>query len=106
MSNGAYYIFGQQSFSSTKILEEKPTAAFVLSLIGGIFIILGGIWVAVLAAALTFFWGGIGVVVGLVGVVFGVLVVLGAVMMYSNPRQHTTWGVIVLVFSIIALPAY
>jgi hypothetical protein len=34
------------------------------------------------------------------GVGFGSLVVFGAVMMYVRPKQHVTWGVIVLAFSL------
>src|SRR5919108_2545833 len=45
-------------------------------------------------------------ILGVIGIVFGLLVVLGAVMMYSQPKSHTTWGVIVLVFSIIAFPTW
>ncbi len=88
-----------------KLAEEKPTAAFVLSLIGGIFIIIGGLYIAAIGALFTFLIGGIGAVFGVVGIVFGILVLLGAVMMYSKPEQHSMWGAIVLVFSIIALPA-
>ncbi len=46
---------------------EKPTAAFVLSLIGGILILLSGLAVAAIGAALTFFLGGIGGLFGLIG---------------------------------------
>ena len=83
-------------------MGEKPTAAFVLSLIGGIFIILGGIFLAVLGAAVTFFFGGIGGIFGILGIIWGIIVIIGAVMLNSNTEQHTTWGVIVLVFSIVS----
>jgi zinc-ribbon domain len=85
-------------------LAEKPTAAFVLSLIGGIFMLIGGIIVASVGAIFTSVIGGVGVVLGLVGVVFAVIVIVGSIMLYSNPGSHTIWGVIILILSIIDLP--
>ena len=103
---------------------EKPTASFVLSLTGGILILV----VALLLAAammvsvqpgsstdmrdqlLVFrltplaapeLWSGSSALYFLIfGVGSGSLVVFGAVMMYVRPRQHVTWGVIVLAFSL------
>lgn len=72
--------------------EEKPTAAFVLSLIGGIFILMGGIIMTLVSF-----------VIGGLGLFCGILVVVGAVMLYANPEKSTTWGVIILVFSIVSL---
>jgi hypothetical protein len=83
-------------------LDDKPTAAFVLSLIGGIFLLLGGVAVTI---GFSIFFGGIGAIFGIVGVVFGLIVLLGSVMMYNNPQSHTMWGVIILVLSIVALPS-
>lgn len=80
--------------------SEKPTAAFILSLIGGIFVIIGGLAVSVIGAALTFWIGGIGGIIGLIGVVWGVLMIVCAVMLNSNPNSHATYGVLILFFSI------
>ncbi|MHB1708950.1 MAG: DUF6114 domain-containing protein [Thermoplasmataceae archaeon] len=82
--------------------NDKPVAAFVLSLIGGIFVLLGGIIIAVLGAALTFFIGGIGGIYGLFGIIFGIIIIVGSAMLYSNPDKHTLWGAIILVFSIVS----
>ncbi|GEM_PF-1185307 len=90
-------------------MGEKPTAAMVLSLIGGIFVILGGVFIAFLGSVI----GSLSIVgsggasatllaLGLVGVVFGIIMILGGVMMYTNPRSHTMWGAIVLVLSILS----
>jgi hypothetical protein len=82
-------------------MADKPTAAFVLSLIGGIFMIFGGI---ALTIGFSFVFGGVGAVIGVVGVVMALIVLLGAVMLYQKPQSHTMWGVIILILSIIALP--
>jgi len=84
-------------------LAEKPTAAFVLSLIGGIFMLLGGILATV---GFSFAFGGVGAIVGIVGLVFGLIVILGSVMFYQKPESHTMWGVIILILAIIDLPGF
>jgi hypothetical protein len=82
-------------------LAEKPTAAFVLSLIGGIFMLISGI---LLTVGFSFLLGGVGAIIGAVGLVFGLIVLLGSVMFYQNPQKHTMWGVIILVLAIIDFP--
>src|SRR5437899_8217809 len=87
-------------------MAEKPTAAFVLSLIGGIFILLGAIVVMALASVIGSFMvlgGGdpnIVYIYGAVGVIFAILVLVGAGMLWMKPQQHVAWGVLVLLFSL------
>jgi hypothetical protein len=81
-------------------MEEKPTAAFVLSLIGGIFALLGGIWLAVAGAIIAIFTAGLGLLLGIFAI-FGIIIIVGAIMMYSNPGSAKTWGIIILILSII-----
>ncbi len=93
-------------------MAEKPTAAFVLSLIGGIFIILGGIGVAILGAifnSLSSIVGfgnfGLGVeAFGLLGAVLGLIVIVAGVMLYVKPEQHIVWGAIVVILAIVSIP--
>jgi hypothetical protein len=89
---------------------EKPTAAFVLSLIGAIFYILVGIGVAALAAVFGSIVGiagagafGLGVaLVGAIGLVSGIVMIIGAAMMYSSDQSRVRTGsVLVLVFTIV-----
>ena len=82
--------------------DEKHVAAFVLSLIGGLFILINGLLVAIVGTfALAFF--GAGVLWIILGLVFGFGTLLGAVMLNSNPREHVTWGVVIIVFSVLSL---
>jgi len=69
--------------------EEKPTAAFVLSLIGGIFILLGGLLVAAIGGI---FFLGLGILIAGLGLTCGILVLVGAVMLYVNSEKSKTWG--------------
>jgi hypothetical protein len=88
-------------------MAEKPTAAFALSLIGGIFILLGGIvyaaagsWVGSLGFGL-----GASVLVGLgvFGLICGILTILGAVWINSGEKSKVRTGsILVLIFSILS----
>ncbi len=91
------------------MVEDKPTAAFALSLVGGIFVLLNGVMWAIAGGSgslwgLGFFdFSGILLLCGAIGIIFGFLIILGGIMMYVNPNQHVMWGVIVLILSILSL---
>lgn len=84
-------------------MTEKPTAAFVLGLIGGIFLLLGAVLFGVAAAFVASIpgLGGAFAALAAVGFLCAILVLVGSVMLYSKPEGHTMWGVITLVFAII-----
>lgn len=100
---------------------ERPTAAFVLSLIGGIFILLGGGMMSMLGYGFRGMmssyggWGygmmrpGFGMmglafgVMGILGLVFGVIVIISAIMLNSKPQEHTTWGTLIVIFSVLSI---
>ncbi len=94
-------------------LSEKPTKAFMLSLIAGILILINA---ASLAAAATWFpWiiptlpGSSGndttilYSVAAVGLICGVLVLYVAIMLRGNPAMGRALGIILLVFSILSV---
>jgi hypothetical protein len=81
---------------------EKPSAAYILSLIGGIFVIIGGIAVAAIGAAFTLFLGGIGGIIGVLGIVWGVLIIVFASRLNSDPASHATSGALIIVFSLLS----
>jgi hypothetical protein len=83
-------------------MSEKPTVAFILSLIGGIFVLIGGLILWFVGAVLTFFLFGVGGIFGIFGTICGLLMIIGAVMMYSNPRSHISWSIVVLIFAILS----
>lgn len=86
-------------------MAEKPTAAFVLSLIGGIFTLLGGIVIAAVSSIFFFLpvAGAAIAAVGIFGLICGVLVILGAVWINSGEKDKVRTGsILVLIFSILA----
>jgi hypothetical protein len=89
--------------------RDYPNGAFILSLIGGIFILLGALAFAALAAIgasfLAFFPAAAALLIAyaVLGLILGIIVIVGAVMMRSRPEQAKMWGVIVIVLAFIAL---
>jgi len=115
---------------------EKPSIAFILSLIGGIFILLGGGAMAMMGSWRSSYYsnygnygygmmggygyggwggmmspgfgmmGGLGYGFGLVGVlglIFGAIVTISALMLNSKPQQHSTWGTLIIIFSVLSI---
>jgi len=124
---------------------EKPTVAFVLSLLAGIFILLGGgitstvgLWFEGYQGQYPYggmmggYYGnggyngysgygwmsnmmngyGYGMMrglgwefgfMGILGIIFGIIVIISAVLLYSRSGEHTTWGVLILVFSVLSV---
>jgi len=99
--------------------QGTPITAFILSLIGGVLILIGGVvssvWfmsggygVGGMMGGYGGMMGGFGFPFGLMGnlwpmgLVAGTLVIIGALMLNARPAEHTAWGTIILVFSIIS----
>ena len=86
---------------------DQPTAAFVLSLLAGLWMLAAGSMMG------GFGWGGMmgGWIVGRGGIAgsgvwwpwfgafAGIIVLVGAVMLYVRPEQRRTWGAVILVAS-------
>lgn len=104
-------------------VQNKPTAAYVLSLLGGIFGLLAGLGVMASGALLyntyssaTDFYGNPIDATGLFGFSWSILVGFGIWMLItsilimvfagklkSEPMEHSKWGALILVFSIIGV---
>jgi len=99
-------------------LSERPTAAFVLSLISGILVLLTGILILVAAGLISSLGeghmpgvpypleliGSLITVIGVVGLIFGILILVGATMIYSGePSKVRIGSILVLIFSILSL---
>lgn len=104
---------------------ERPTVAVILSIIGGVLMLVGG---SMAFMMLSYNNGGFGMMSGfggmmggvrsmmddvgfpyamldglmLVSLVSGILVIVGAVMIDIHPSQSRTWGIIMLIFSIVS----
>jgi ribosomal protein S27AE len=81
---------------------QKPTGAFILSLIGGIFILLWGLLLADVGSRFGVFGSAL-TALGALEALLGLLVMIFGILLYVMPTHHTAFGVLVLVFSIASL---
>jgi len=95
---------GETDMSNQQV-QNQPTAAYILSMIGGILGLIGGLFVVAVGAVMGVFTFGLGfAVVGGIGLwitVCSIIVIVAASKLKSEPMEHTKWGAIILVFSII-----
>jgi rubredoxin len=103
-------------------VQNKPTAAYVLSLLGGIFGLLASLAfialgvIAYMALSSYSYYYGYYSTSSIFGFDYAILIGLGAWMLITsiliivfasklkaNPIEHTKWGTLILVFSIIGL---
>jgi hypothetical protein len=86
---------------------SKPTAAFVLLLVGGVLIVVGGLVIVAAGGLIPIpLIGGLVAILGILGMVFGILVIVGAVMVNSGePGKVKTGSILGLIFGILSLVA-
>jgi hypothetical protein len=82
-------------------VENKPTAAYILSLLGGIFGLIGGLVLLSFGAILAIFTFGLSLVLGLWVMTCSIIVIVAASRLNAEPLEHSKWGAIILVFSLI-----
>jgi uncharacterized protein involved in cysteine biosynthesis len=103
-----------------------PTTSYILSLIGGLIVLLYGLMSLVMFGLYGPYWNDIGdwmggmmggyhdfmgfyggayeffTVLTIIGLVCGILIVVGAVMLRANPQDHAMWGTVIIIFSAIS----
>lgn len=96
---------------------DRPVAAAMLGLIAGVLMLIGGVaGLVIWAVAIPYgMWGMMGGMMTWLGLMFlgmffvvvmlisGVVVLTASVMLQSRPAQAQTWGLLMLVFSVIGL---
>jgi hypothetical protein len=83
--------------------SEKPTAAFILSLIGGLLAIVQS-FLILLFFSVTVPFTPVASILGFPAFwlfVCGAAIFIGAVMLYLQPERIKEWGILILVFSIL-----
>ena len=84
------------------MINERPTTAFIVSLLGGIFVLLGGLIWAAVGTIVAFFTFGFGFLL-YVFLLCGIIIIAGSVAFNSNPRSAHTWGIVILILGIFSL---
>ncbi len=105
---------------SNQTVQNKPTAAYVLSLLGGIFGLIGSLafiaFGAIAYMELNSYSYYYGVDYGMFGwgwttligfgawmLITSILIIVFAGKLKANPMEHSKWGALILVFSIIGV---
>lgn len=109
--------------ASAQQIHEAPTAPFVLSLVAGLLILAGGGMMMSFSYGTPYYgmmggydgmmngfygvmegfgYGGWFYLAAASGLIAGVAVLVGAVMIYARPAKASTWGLLVLVFSLLS----
>jgi len=110
-------------------VPSKPVAAFALSLVAGVFILLGSVVMSMFALGfpgmmmggtesmqvgtgmtgsmmggmmVSWMLGSVAVLV-VFGIASGIMVILGAVMLYTRSAENHLWGAIILAFSLVSI---
>ncbi len=106
---------GELTRSSPETASETPTGPFVLSLVSGVLILMGALVPLVFMESYTGMedmMGGSGpsgiidtdsLAFRILGAAFGGVVLFGAFMLNSRPKQHVTWGALVLIFAALSV---
>lgn len=40
---------------------------------------------------------------GILGLIFGIIVIISAFMLNSKPQEHSTWGILIVIFSVLSM---
>jgi len=108
--------------------NEEASAAFLLSLIGGVLILIGGLIVLglgisgafgvgymgpMMGSMMGYMMGGFGmaallggaviIAASVIGIACAIIVIYGAFVVRDKPSARSTWGALILAFSLISL---
>lgn len=117
---GMASLFKKPRWRRSSVSETaKPVAAFVVSLVAGVLILVGGLFGVVGWMAWGGMWGGGWGMMGpmmmgwwmpmwlstfsVLGLVSGIVIVASALMLQNRPSEAKTWGTLILVFSVVSL---
>ena len=99
-----------------ELANQKPQAAFILSMLAGIFIVSS----AALRLAIRAFFRSYGSYIGtyngthmmggfgfsllrsIITLVFGIIVIVSALMLYRRPQRHRLCGILIMIFSVLS----
>ena len=82
---------------------RTPTAAAVLTIVGGLFIVLGGLLEAVFGALVALVLPKLGALLILGGLIVGALTVLMGLLLFALPRLKLVWGTITIALAFLSL---
>lgn len=90
------------------MVKDKPETPFVLSLIGGVFVLVDGALGFMFSIRFgswpVWIWefSGDEYVLGPLGILMGILIVLAATLAYKRTQEKTIWGIAIIIASLVS----
>jgi hypothetical protein len=87
-----------------KMAETKPLYGMLLSLIGGLIILIASVLAAV---NITIVYGSLNLIpyTGIFGFIWGLLIIIFSILMYMKPKSKMIFGLLIIVFAIVNILA-
>jgi hypothetical protein len=84
--------------------ETKPLFGMLLSLIGGLIILIASILAAV---NITIVFGSLNLLpyTGIFGFIWGLLIIIFSILMYMKPKSKMVFGLLIIIFAIVNILA-
>ena len=101
----AHHRYIRASLTPDEMAGSGWTAAYVLSLIGGILIILGAMGILAVGGSIGTPFGLPDysyLVCGILGILLGIVTIVGAAIAFQRPNTGIVWGSLIIVFSILS----
>lgn len=92
-----------QTGMASKRPIERPITAFVLSLLGGLFVTAGGVFAFLIGGSFYYYGYSPYLLYGAAGLVLGAGQLLGATLLYLLPSHRVAWGIMILVFGVSSI---
>jgi hypothetical protein len=83
--------------------HHVPTTAGVLTIVGGVFILLAGAALAAVGSFVAIFLPALAALF-FIGLIIGILTLVMGILMLVMPQMKTAWGALTIVFAIVSLP--
>ncbi len=85
------------------VLMSRPVAAAALTILGGLFVMVGGAAIALVGGILAAFLGSFSGLF-LIGLLVGLLTVTVGLLMLVVPSGHSVWGILAILFALVSVP--
>jgi hypothetical protein len=89
---------------NNKMAETKPLYGMLLSLVGGLIILIASVLAAV---NITIVFGSLNLIPysGIFGFIWGILIIIFSILMYMKPKSKMYFGLLIIVFAIVNILA-
>lgn len=87
---------------SSQMPPRRPTAAVILSIVAGVFDLVGGLTIWGIFSLVPDPLSSAIAVMGILGVVMGLVMIIGSMRAYSRPQSYDKWGILMVMFAFVS----